>query len=81
MLVYTTKAELPFHSALYNNCAFWSKHSQNTIKLFANSEVTARDWYLDIEAFLCFYVLFIKIGIYLYKPSSKKNERQLLVKN
>jgi len=52
MLVYTIKAELPFHSALYNNCAFWSKHSQNSIKLFVISEVSGRDWYIDIEAFL-----------------------------
>lgn len=55
MLVYTTKGELPFHSALYNNHAFGSKHSQ----LFVISEVTARDWYIDVEAPLHFYIIYI----------------------
>lgn len=51
MLIYTTEAELPFHSALYNNHAFGSKHSQNSMELFVISEVTARDWCIDIEEY------------------------------
>lgn len=60
MLIYTIEGELPFHSALYNNHAFGSKHSQNSIELFVVSEVTARDWCIDIEAPLHFYSIYIK---------------------